>query len=164
MAVDVALLGPLAVSVDGVDATPTAPKERLLLALLALRVGAVVADERLIEDVWPELDAVRGRHVLQVRIAALRKLLGAAGAGDVIHKRGAGYVLELSAERLDARRFEVLVVEAEACGAKGSHDDVAELLREALGLWRGDALVDVDGCLTSEAEATRFRELRLGAV
>jgi DNA-binding SARP family transcriptional activator/tetratricopeptide (TPR) repeat protein len=164
MAVDVALLGPLAVSVDGADATPTAPKERMLLALLAMRADMVVPDEQLVEDIWPELDVVRGRHVLQVRIAALRKLLGAAGVGDVILKRGGGYVLALRAETLDARRFEMLVAQAAASAGQGSHDTAAELLREALGLWRGDALVDVDSCLRLRAEATRYRELRLGAL
>src|SRR5215204_1285147 len=103
MAVDVSVLGPLAVSVDGTDATPTAPKERMLLALLVLRVGEVLSDEQLIDDVWPELDAVRGRHVLQVRVAAVRKRLRDAGAGDVIRNASPGYVFQPTAGQLDAQ-------------------------------------------------------------
>lgn len=162
MAVEVSLLGPLAVSVDGADATPTAPKERMLFALLALQAGSVVSDEQLIEDVWPELDAIRGRRVLQVRITALRKLLH--NAGDVLLKRGTGYVLESPPVTLDVRRFEDAVRRAEERATHGDHEAAADGLRQALGFWRGDAFVDVDGCLTLEAEAARYRELRLGAL
>ena len=164
MAVEVALLGPLAVSVDGVDATPTAPKERMLLALLAVHAGAVVPDEQLVDAVWPELDLVRGRRVLQVRVTALRKLLERAGAADLILKRGSGYALQSPPVQLDVRRFDAAVRGAHELADQGDHDRAAEVLRQALGLWRGEALVDVDGCLTLEAEAARLRELRVGAL
>ena len=71
----VRVLGPLQVLVDGVDVTPGAPKERALLALLALNARQVVSADRIIEELWPTLDAHRGRHALQVRVTELRKLL-----------------------------------------------------------------------------------------
>ncbi len=73
------VLGPLEVVVNGSDVTPRAPKERALLSLLILRGGQVVSADRLIEELWPELSVDGARHVLQVRIASIRKSLRAAG-------------------------------------------------------------------------------------
>ena len=55
----VRVLGPLEVVVNGIDVTPRGPKERALLALLALRGGRVVPADRLIEELWPELSPER---------------------------------------------------------------------------------------------------------
>ena len=71
----VRVLGPLQVVVDGVDVTPAAPKERALLALLALSARQIVSADRIIEELWPTLDARRARHALHVRVAELRKVL-----------------------------------------------------------------------------------------
>ena len=82
---EICLLGPLLVTgVDGIDVTPRAPKERALLALLAMNRGRVVAADRLVEELWPELPSDRGRHVLQVRMAAVRKQLARAGVSALL--------------------------------------------------------------------------------
>ena len=162
MAVEVALLGPLAVSVDGADATPTAPKERMLLALLALRAGSVVNDEQLIEEVWPELD--------RQGVAACCRCASQRSASSCTRQVmcSAGVAPDMSSTllrvALDVREFEEAVGRAATKTRIDDHDAAAEILREALGLWRGEAFVDVDSCLTLESEAARFRELRLGAL
>src|SRR3954451_10340720 len=73
------VLGGFQALVDDVDVTPTAPKERSLLALLVLNSPRIVSIERIIEELWPELDPERGRHTVQVRMGALRKMLRDAG-------------------------------------------------------------------------------------
>ncbi len=85
----VRVLGPLEVLIDGVDVTPPAPKERALLGLLVIRHGRVVGADQLMEELWPTLAADRARRVLQVRVAALRKLLSTAGAASAAGTRRA---------------------------------------------------------------------------
>ena len=73
------VLGSLRVAVDHVDATPPAPKSRSLVALLATHAGDVVSSDRLIDELWPELDVDRARRVLWVRIAELARRAAASG-------------------------------------------------------------------------------------
>ena len=97
MTVAVRVLGPLQVVINGVDVTPPAPKERSLLAMLVLNRGRVVSADHLIEELWPTLAADRGRRVLQVRVAALRKLLREADASLMVESVAGGYVLAVAA-------------------------------------------------------------------
>jgi DNA-binding SARP family transcriptional activator len=162
--VEVAALGELRVGVDGTAITPPAPKERALLALLAIDAGRVVPTDRLLEELWPDLPPDRGRHVLQVRIAEIRKPLGRAGAADVLASAPAGYRLDVGADTLDSARFAALVQEGRARLAAGDPGAAADTLRAALGLWRGAAFAGVRGSAAVEAEAARLQELRLGAI
>ena len=112
MKVDVAVLGELRVTLDGLDVTPTPSKERALVAFLAIHRNQVVAVGRILEELWPALDPERGRHVLQVRVAAIRKLLARAGGGHLLESVPPGYRLQLGPEALDVDRFAALVEQA----------------------------------------------------
>ncbi|HWT23846.1 MAG TPA: BTAD domain-containing putative transcriptional regulator [Solirubrobacteraceae bacterium] len=65
--------------------------------------------------------------------------------------RGPAYVLELPADRVDARRFEALVHDAR----RTDGDARRALLEDALALWRGDALDGVPLGPVLAAEAGR---------
>ena len=74
---------------------------------------------------------------LQVHVSQLRRALG---AGNPIVTRPSGYAIEIEPGELDLERFEALV-------ARGGRDApaepaAAELLREALALFRGAPLAD----------------------
>ena len=114
MDVAVRVLGPLEVVIDGVDVTPPAPKERALLALLVVRRGRVVGADQLMEELWPTLAADRARRVLQVRVAALRKLLSTADAAPLLELVAPGYRLAIADEDVDEHRFLELVEQARA--------------------------------------------------
>ena len=155
---EICLLGPLLVTgVDGIDVTPRAPKERALLALLAIDRGRVVSTDRLVEELWPELPPDRGRHVLQVRVAAIRKRLARAGVSAQLESVPPGYLL--GAGSVDARRFEDLVVR----GTGADPAERVELLSEALAMWRGEALVEFADQEWAVGEAVRLAELRWSA-
>jgi predicted ATPase/DNA-binding SARP family transcriptional activator len=160
----ISVLGPLEVTIDGVDATPRAPKERSLLAILALRPGGVVDADTLVDELWPDLDVDRARRVLWVRISGLRKCLGRAGASGLLEHAAPGYRLCVDPDVVDAGRFERLVAEGRGALDGGDRAAAASMLREALAMWRGDPLVDARGCLLLEREARRLGDVRLDAI
>ena len=159
--VAVAVLGSLRVVVDEVDVTPTSPKARALLASLALRGGDVVSVDRLGDELWPHLPPDRARRVIQVRVAEMRKLLASGGAPSVVKFVHPGYRMALPPGSLDVNRFTDLLGRAQQCGDRIG---AMTMLREALGLWRGDALADVRASHFLEEEAGRLEQLRLVAI
>jgi len=147
---DVRVLGPLEVSVEGRPVALGGGKPRALLAMLALHAGAAVSSDRLIEGLWGEEPPATAAKMLQVYVSQLRKALTAAGGGTEIVTRGRGYELCLADGEVDVRRFERLLSDGAA--------------REALALWRGPALADVVNEPFAAGEARRLEELRLDAV
>jgi pimeloyl-ACP methyl ester carboxylesterase/DNA-binding SARP family transcriptional activator len=155
------VLGPVQLLVDGIDATPRAPRERALLVLLGLRAGQVVPAERLIDELWPDLDPVGARHVLHVRIASIRKALRAVG-GPAIEHVGGGYRLDIEPDDVDEVRFWHLVDAASRQMAAHQPDVASATLRAALELWRGDPIADVCSTVMLDVEALRLADSRVG--
>ena len=149
------ILGPLEALVDGSPVDLGGQRQRALLAALLLRAGQVVPTERLVDDVWGEEPPRHAVTALQNGVSALRRLLGR----DVLEFRPPGYVLRVDDGQLDSVRFERLLAEARTA----QPDMRAAKLREALDLWRGDALVDLAYHDFAQAEIRRLEELRVVA-
>jgi predicted ATPase/DNA-binding SARP family transcriptional activator len=160
MALDIRILGPLEVRSHGQARALGGHKQRALLAALIIRRGQVVATERLIEDVWGGARGPAAARSIQVYVSALRKALGDAHR---IRHDGGGYLLDVASEELDAQRFEGLVEEGRALRGSGDAARARRVLEQALGLWRGPALADVQYEAFARAEAERLEELRLVA-
>jgi DNA-binding SARP family transcriptional activator len=134
-------------------------RQRAVLAVLLLHANEVVPASRLIDDVWGDEPPETAANILQGYVSDLRHVLGR----DAIVTRGRGYAISVEAGDLDLRRFERL---AEAGTQALDHDrasEAAESLRQALGLWRGPALADLDESFALAALG-RLEELRLGAL
>jgi len=157
----VGLLGPLTlVSEDGaLLPVPAAPKERAVLEMLALRPGRVVPSAELIDALWGENPPRSASKALQIYISALRRSLPAG----TIETSPGGYQLRTDPDRIDATRFERLI--RSGSRAVDDHDPAgaAAELGEALGLWRGEPLVELAGQPAGMAERARLAELRRGA-
>lgn len=164
MAAAVALLGPVRAWVDDRDVTPGPVKDRTLFALLALRPQRVVTGEELIEELWDGLHRDGARHALHVRIAALRKHLGRAGAGPLLHHVGGGYVLDVAPDDVDHLRFASLVGRARVQRSRGDRAGALDSLDRALALWRGTAMCDAASTMTIDAEAHRLNEAHVEAL
>ena len=76
----------------------------------------------------------------------------------------AGYELRVEDGELDLVRFKRLLAEGQRELAGERPDRAAELLDEALGLWRGDALSDLAFEPFAQAETARLEELRIVAL
>lgn len=159
------ILGPLEI-VRGSVAVPLAgTRQRALLALLLLNANETVSVERIIDELWGEEPPETGAKAVQVRVSQLRRALAAGGLEEpVIVTQGGGYVAEVGPGQLDALRFERLVEAGEQALADGHAVRAAELLREALALWRGAPLAEFRDAPFARTAASRLEELNLTAL
>ena len=135
-------------------------RQRSLLAALVIRANTPVSRDRLIADLWEADPPDTAAKMVQNYVSQLRKLLGP----QALVTRPQGYELVVDSEQVDARRFESLVEEGRRELAESAALHAAELLREALGLWRGAALLDFAYEPFAQAEIARLEELRLIAL
>jgi DNA-binding SARP family transcriptional activator/WD40 repeat protein len=142
-----------------VDGSGLGPRDRVVLAVLAMRPGEVVSTERLADALWADQPPATWKRVLPGCVMRLRRALGA----DAIETQPRGYRLVIPADEVDAHRFERLVGRGRELLAVGEPDRAAHVLGEALGLWRGRALVDLEEWETARIEAARLEELRRDA-
>ncbi len=139
---ELGLLGPLRVTGARGDHPALGAKQRILLAALLLRAGRIVPMDELIDLMWDGDPPASARASLHNQVLALRRALG-EDTTVRIHTRTPGYVIEIGAGELDLARFEELRESGRVALESGDHERAAELLRAALGIWRGEALVDV---------------------
>ena len=131
---------------------------RTLLAVLSLRIDEVVSRDQLIEALWPGRAPATAVNTLQRHLSSLRGLLTGVAT---ISARPPGYVLAplpiTTADATDVRVAERLVAKS-----RQSLDPVeqAVLLREALALWRGDALGGVVDSAYLSGQVERLARLR----
>ena len=150
------MLGPLTVTVNGRPATPSAPRLRAVLAVLALSAGRPVPLDHLAAAVWGETPPIDTRRTVTVYLTRLRRLLGSRS----IRSEAAGHTLVMDPDDVDALRFATLVGTAAAAGPQTER----ALLGAALRLWRGPSLADVPSRWLADVEAARLTELRLDAL
>ena len=150
------VLGSLEVLDEGRALPLGGRNQRALLALLLLRANEPVSTERLVDQMWGEHPPRTATTSLQNSVSQLRKLLGPG----LLLTRPTGYVLELDGAQLDLSRFERLVGEARSA----TPDQKVLLLREALGLWRGSPLADLESETFAQSEIHRLEDLRLGVL
>jgi predicted ATPase/DNA-binding SARP family transcriptional activator len=155
------VLGPVAAWTD--EGSPVAIPDRKVRALLAdllLHAGHPVAVPTLIDDLWGDELPANPTATLQTRVSQLRRALADAepAARDLVRTRAPGYVIEVSAEALDAGRFRALAARARQTSAARMR---AATLADALTLWRGAAYADVAGHAFARAAIDRLDEERL---
>lgn len=158
------ILGPLEVAIADRAVQVGGPRPRRLLARLLLQVGEVVSVDRLIAAVWEHDPPAGAEATLRTHVANLRRSLVAAGFDEVLVTRSPGYRLQVAPEHLDATRFERLVAQGRAALDRADAEAAAQQLRDALGLWRGAVLEDLDAPQFAQATAVQLEELRLTAL
>jgi predicted ATPase/DNA-binding SARP family transcriptional activator len=154
-------LGPVQAVRAGRDVALGGPRQRAVLALLALDAGRVVPAGRLVEELWRGRPPLGAAKTLRSYVSRLRSALAPEMP---LVPRGGGYVLSASSGQLDVARFERLVAEGQAVLGGGEATAAGNRFREALALWRGPAFADVAEVEPLAREASRLEELRLVAV
>jgi DNA-binding SARP family transcriptional activator len=154
--VKVTLLGPVSAESGGVELGLGGLKQRAVFALLALNAGRVVPLDRLVDELWRDEPPSRATLSLQSYISRLRRVL--TGAAQIV-TRPPGWMLALDPREVDVTRFADLVTRSRGLPPA----DAVPVLREALGLWNGEALADLQTLSFARDEATRLAEMRLSA-
>ena len=161
LAFQVRLLGPVQVVRAGREVGLGGPRPRAVLALLVLEAGRVVPAGRLVEEVWRGYPPPGAAKTLRSYVSRLRALLS---PDATLVARGGGYQLGVRPDLVDAVCFEQLVGAGQTALSRGDAATGSDRFRQALELWRGQALADVCEVESLAREAARLEELRLTAV
>ncbi|MEU5158449.1 AfsR/SARP family transcriptional regulator [Streptomyces sp. NPDC020875] len=145
------LLGNLLTTYGGETVTPSAPKIRQVLALLALRSNTAIPHRRFVEELWGDSPPPSATTTLQTYICHLRKIPGMAPSsrapapadGPELRTTPGGYQLRVPPGTVDVRRFDELADAGQRAMEDGEVEQAADALHRALGLSRGPVLGDV---------------------
>lgn len=160
---EVRLLGPVEVWADGRRAPLGGVRPLAVLSALVVHLGEVLSTERLVDCVWDEQAPATAGALVATHVSAVRRALAQVTEAAVVRTRPPGYVVDLEPSRIDARRFEDLLASGRAAAAAGRLEEAADLLPEALALWRGQEALEGLGQSFARIEAARLGELRLVA-
>ncbi|ONI92949.1 transcriptional regulator, SARP family protein [Saccharothrix sp. ALI-22-I] len=157
MTVGFGLLGGVEAHLDGAPVDLGHPKQRGVLAVLLVEANRPVSTGQLLDRVWGEDPPTRGRETLYNYLSRLRAALPATD--DVrLTRRSGGYQLTLDEQTVDLHRFHHLLTRARAAGGR----QALELFDQALELWRGEPLPELDTPWAIDLRANLERE-RLAA-
>lgn len=165
--VRVEVLGPLVAWAEGAAVPLGSLRQRAVLGLLALHTGAGLHRDAIIDVLWgtkPPASAVTQVHGY---VSRLRKLLAARGddgeSAELICTVGAGYRLQAGRDQLDLAVFRQILDRAGRAAAQDRLAEACDLYEQALGLWRGDVLADIQ-LLRGHPAATELACRRSDAV
>jgi DNA-binding SARP family transcriptional activator len=157
------ILGPLEVVHDGKLLALRGAKQRAIVGLLALNSPRPLSPDRIVDELWGAHPPQSALHAIQVYISEIRMALRAGTGSDAaVRTSSSGYALDVADENIDARCFERLVSDALHSAARRPRH-ARSVLEEALALWRGPVLADIENVTEARLEAERLDELRLVA-
>jgi DNA-binding SARP family transcriptional activator/tetratricopeptide (TPR) repeat protein len=134
----IGLLGPLTVEVSGSPVRLSSPRQREMLAVLAISPGRAIPVPAIAEALWGDRPSASPRAAVHTVAHRLRRTVDA----DLIGTGPDGYVLRVDPDSVDLHRFRTLAAEARAA-RRGAPERELPLLREALVLWRDEPFVDL---------------------
>jgi predicted ATPase len=175
--VDIRILGPLEIRDDDgrvlslFDPRPEARRRpyprgaKTLLAALLMHLNEVVSVKDLVGYLWPDEPPSDAATTVQMRMRQLSTALQGEGrgAGALVSPRRGGYTTDVDPDAIDAVRFARLVADAVAARDGGETDLAASLAENALDLWRGSVLEDIDDLDLVTAESERLATLKAEA-
>ncbi|WP_395692619.1 BTAD domain-containing putative transcriptional regulator [Nocardioides sp.] len=175
---EVSVLGPVEVELGGVTADLGTPKQRALVAALALSRGWPVSVDAIVDLLWGDAPPPGVTATLQAYVSQLRRVLEPdrqrRAPATVLVTVAPGYALRVPDEGVDVHRFESAVTSVhrrlQSVGLGPVPLDAGELgevlgaLDAALGLWRGMPYAELGDADAAVAERARLEELRVVAL
>lgn len=161
------ILGPVQATIrgDAVDLGP--PKQRAVLALLALRAGGHVPLDDLIAALWAGQPPARAANLVHTYVARLRQTLEPdtprRRRTNVIASVPGGYRLAVGAEQLDLHAFRAGVREAAALRERGEPTRAFARFGESVGRWRDPQVGDLAALLVEQDDLGPLRQEFLAA-
>ncbi|WP_283137200.1 AfsR/SARP family transcriptional regulator [Rhizohabitans arisaemae] len=157
---DFAILGPIEVRDQALPRPLAGLKQRILLATLIHHANQPVPQHLLIHRLWGDNPPRTAADNLRLYVYQLRRALGQ----NRIARSQGGYRLEIRPGELDADRFESLAEQGRTALAAGDPHQAADLLRQAVALWRGPAYADLEAVPELQDDALRLEERRLATL
>ncbi|QBI20978.1 helix-turn-helix domain-containing protein [Egibacter rhizosphaerae] len=167
---EVRVLGPVDVVVDGVPVALGGRRPKTIVAVLALRAGRTVPIERLVDEVWGEAPPRSAVDTLQSYLSRLRTAFARVGVGDRLVTHGSSY--ELRPDTVDAAAFVADVERGRRAAREHQPAAAAAAFRAGLARWHGRVVEElVPGEASAAgmgpllgAEVARLEDLRLAAL
>jgi len=147
------ILGPLEVLDEGRPVALQRGKQLALLAYLLLHPNELVSTDRLIDALWEERPPPTAVKILQNAVSQLRRVLGE----NRLVTQPPGYRFRLEPGELDLHRFEQLA-------QQGRLERDAQVLRDALAIWRGEPLSNLRDEPFAQHAARQLEETRLSVL
>ncbi len=116
-------------------------KARDLLAYLAHHQEPLIK-EKILADLWPDSDQESAAVIFHTTLYRLRHVLAKAGYPQLIAYNGKRYQLRLDGFATDRQQFQKLLTAG--LSSETAPDQSAGYLEEAVSLYRGDYLADMD--------------------
>jgi serine/threonine-protein kinase PknK len=135
-----------------------------LLALLLINRNRCLPAARIADALWHGQPPAGAEATLRSHVSHLRHRLAGIGAQQALVTKQAGYGLFVRPDQVDAAEFEHLLERGREALQLGDAEHAARLLAEALSMWRGSVLDDLEAPEFAKTEATRLEELRLVAL
>ena len=144
----VSVLGSLEVSRHGVGLNVGTGMRRAVFGLLALHPNRGLHREAIIDALWGDAPPATAVNQVQAHISKLRRILDPArsdrDSASPLESLGTSYLLRLTATQLDLLTFLDLAERAQAAHSRGELAAACDHYEEALALWRGNPLVELD--------------------
>jgi predicted ATPase/DNA-binding SARP family transcriptional activator len=160
--VDIRVLGPLEVVLEGHLVAVPGRRERAVLALLAVEVGRPVDVTRFEVLLWGDDPPRTADKTLQTFVSRLRHVLG--DVPDRLVRRERSYLLDLPTEATDLGRFRMLVRGAAKASSVGDAEAAVEALLTALALWRGEHPAELGPTAAAHAVGQLIQRERSAAI
>ncbi|TKK89074.1 hypothetical protein FDA94_11220 [Herbidospora galbida] len=165
---DVRLFGPMEVrDADGRQVELGTPKQRAVLAMLAIEPGRVVSLDRLIDELWSGEAPSSATGTLQAYVSQLRRALEPGRAPRtpprVLLTREPGYLLAVAPGEVDLARFRALADDGRRVLAQGEPARALQVLDQALAVWRGRPLEEFAGYPFAQPVITELADLWVSA-
>ena len=159
--VTIRVFGTMAVYVGDQPISIGGPRQRRLLALLAVRAGVTVSVDWLAEHLWDDGGRPENaKATLWTYVSRLRAALP-EDAQAWIETDATGYRLNAPAEFIEQRRFAQLRDIATHARSVEDPATAVEALDEALAMWRGDPFSELEDLDWSKADVEQLRIDRL---
>ncbi|MGX1030099.1 DNA-binding SARP family transcriptional activator [Streptomyces ambofaciens] len=145
------VLGPMTILGDDLEPVVLAPKPRRLLALLAVNADSAISVNALVQELWGNNPPRTATATIQTYIGQVRRTIAEAlgksaneVAEEILVTEGGSYVLSTQGVALDITEYEMLTAAGNAAVQRGEFVEGSDLLHQAVALWRGPALVNVE--------------------
>ncbi len=162
--IDLCLLGPLRVLVDGRAVSIGGPRQMAVLARLMLTPGQAVSMDQLVDSVWANESPSQPHTAIRSYVSNLRRAIEPTrrrrATDSCLVSSPPGYRLAIDQNAVDWIRFQALIEEARSGLVQGDHVAASTSSRNALSLWRGDACAGLPDSPVFVAHRQRLATLR----